>query len=111
MCLGISDPQNIPEDLFTELSRHSTPCALLGQFSIRNRKYANRVFLRSGRVSDNMAVFLKKMILHHRRDEMTLSTPGKNEREILPWSGNGQTLALPRHAASGVAGAQDLHDI
>ena len=42
---------------------------------------------------------------------MTLSTPGKYEREILPWSGNGQTLALPRHAASGVAGAQDLHDI
>ena len=55
-----------------------------------------------------MAIFFKKMILHYRSDEIT---PGKYVREILPWSGNGQTLALPRHAASGVAGAQDLHDI
>ena len=59
----------------------------------------------------NMAVLLIKNDLIPPKYEMTLSTPGQYEMEILPWSGNGQTLALPRHAASGVAGAQDLHDI
>ena len=55
--------------------------------------------------------FFEKNDLTPPKNEMTLSTPGKYEREILPWSGNGQTLALLRHAASGVAGAQDPHDL
>jgi len=55
--------------------------------------------------------FFEKNDLTPPKYEMTLSTPGKYEREILPWSGNGQTLALPRHAAAGVAGAQGLHGL
>ena len=66
------------------------------------------VVLRSGQVSDNMAIFLKyttevcyDTVLHQ----------GSPRGKFCPCSGNGQTLALPRHAASGVAGAQDLHGL
>ena len=72
------------------------------------RGWNNRVVLRSGRVSDNMAVFLSyttedcyDTVLHQ----------GRPRGKFCPCSGNGQTLALPRHAASGVAGAQGLHGL
>jgi len=69
------------------------------------------VVLRSGQVSDNMAIFLKyttevcyDTVLHQ----------GSPRGKFCPGNGNGQTrrsAELYRHAASGVAGAQGLHDL
>ena len=72
------------------------------------RGWNNRVVLRSGRVSDNMAVFLS-YTTEDRYD--TVLHQGTPRGKFCPCSGNGQTLALPRHAASGVAGAQGLHGL
>ena len=67
-----------------------------------------RVVLRSGRVSDNMAVILKYTT---EVCDDTVLHQGSPRGKFCPCSGNGQTLALPRHAASGVAGAQGLHGL
>ena len=70
--------------------------------------YDHGVVLRSGRVSDNMAVFLKYTT---EVCDDTVLHQGSMRGKFCPCSGNGQTLALARHAASGVAGAQGLHGL
>jgi len=71
--------------------------------------------LRSGRVSDNMAVILKKGLAPAKyKYEMTLSALAKYERELCPATGTVRRDALPgsiANAASGVAGAQGLHGL
>jgi len=58
--------------------------------------------------------YFEKNGLAPAKSEMKLSgTTAKSKREILPGNGNRQTrrsAGLYRHAASGVAGAQGLHD-
>ena len=64
-----------------------------------------------------MAVILKKMVRTLRSTRLKLSGLGLREGKLgkFAWAnGNGQTLrsaGLYRHAASGVAGAQGLHDL
>ena len=58
--------------------------------------------------------YFEKNDLAPAKSEMTLSGTREVRERILPGNGNRQTrrsAGLYRHAASGVAGAQGLHDL
>jgi len=66
--------------------------------------------LGSGRVSEKKKVRYRGTV-PAKSEIDTLRYLRSPRGEFCPGNRNGQTLALPRHAASGVPGAQGLHDL